>query len=59
MDLLKATARTHDEIVKTEKIRPYWMDGLLGLPVRMEKRLDVIGSEFKDGERVWHTPRVE
>ena len=35
------------------------MDGLLGLPVGMEKRLDVIGSEYGDGEWVWHAPRVE
>lgn len=35
------------------------MDGLLGLPVGMQQRFDVIGSEFVDSKGIRHGPRVE
>ena len=49
---------THNEIVEAEKVRPNRMYGLLGLPMFMKERSDVIRSEVVDGERVWRCPRI-
>ena len=51
--------QTHDQIVEAEEIRVDGMDGLLGLPVRVQDRLDVIGGHLVDGEVVGQRPRVE
>lgn len=50
---------THDQIEHSKKVSVNGMNGLLGLPVRMQERFDVIGSKVENGVVIRHRPRVE